>query len=84
MIFYPYDIEDYTKNEGFSFEYNEHTPGPKVLNPESLRKEVELVLKKDIHSTERKKIRDLYHDYNDPYSSGRIIQSIAKEENLSF
>ncbi len=84
IIFYPYDIEDYTKNEGFSFDYDSHTPGPKAYDPKGLRDQIENVLTEDKHTEARKEIRDLYHDFKDAHSSRRIIDAIEKEEGLTL
>lgn len=84
IIFYPYDLEEYKKKEGLSFDnYDEFTPGPKVYTQETLRGAIEKVCIKDKYSVDRKRVRTLYHAYQDGRSCERVMKSLALEKSGS-
>lgn len=82
IIFYPYDLKEYTEKEGLSEDYNKITPGPKSFNYENLFDEIKSSLENDNYKDERKSVRDLYHENQDGYSSKRIWEIISKEEKI--
>lgn len=84
IIFYAYDIEEYSKNEGIQFEYEKYTPGTKAYNYTELEMAIIDNLEYDNYKEERSKIKNLYHQYTDENSSKRIIGIIQKEDKLSF
>jgi len=66
MIFIPYDYEDYNKYRGFAVDYFSYTPGPKVYTQKDFLTNIENYLNKsDCDSENRKKIRDIFHKYQD-------------------
>ena len=76
IIFYPYDFDEYNKNEGLAADYNEITPGPKVYTCHELKKALEVSILNDEHLLKRKSVRDMYHTYIDGVSSKRIFDAI--------
>ncbi|MEZ4114043.1 MAG: CDP-glycerol glycerophosphotransferase family protein [Candidatus Paceibacterota bacterium] len=78
IVFYPYDFDEYNEKEGLSADYDQITPGPKVRNFQDLKT---LILSEDSYGEERKRVRDLYHTYQDGLSSKRIWEILLKENN---
>lgn len=75
IIFYPYDLESYMVSPGLTFDsYDTYTPGPKAYNFEELLHTLEKTIAHDDHAADRKRVRDLYHTYQDGNSSERIIK----------
>lgn len=83
IIFYAYDLEQYKEREGLSFEnYDEYTPGPKATTPEELLAVIESALTEDRHTTDRERVRDLYHTYKDGESGQRILALLGASQEL--
>jgi len=77
VIFYPYDLEDYQKTQGFFFEYKSIVSGPIVKNEKSLLKAIISNLNDDsLYQVERKKQMDFFHLYQDDNSSHRVYSEI--------
>jgi len=77
IIFYPYDIETYKEKEGLTYDnYDDYTPGPKAYTPQKLLKTLEDVLSRDTYDTERQRVCNLYHTYQDGESSERITHTL--------
>lgn len=79
IIFYPYDIKEYNKNEGIIFDYDKYTPGTKVYNTEELREAIFDNLENDIYVEKRNKIKKLYHQYTDNKVSQRIAAKLLED-----
>jgi CDP-glycerol glycerophosphotransferase (TagB/SpsB family) len=79
IIFIPYDYEDYKKYRGFTLDYFLYTPGPKVLTQKDFFTTIENYFD-DPHrdSKTRKKIRDIFHKYQDSNACERILKEISK------
>lgn len=75
IVFYPYDFDEYNEKEGLSADYDQITPGPKVRNFQDLKT---AILSEDSYREERRRVRDLYHTYQDGLSSKRIWEVVAK------
>ncbi|MBP9763576.1 MAG: CDP-glycerol glycerophosphotransferase family protein [Candidatus Pacebacteria bacterium] len=75
IVFYPYDFDEYNEKEGLAADYDQITPGPKVNNFQDLKT---AILSEDSYKEERKRVRDLYHTYQDGKSSERIFVNISK------
>ena len=75
IIFYPYDLKEYMVSPGLTFDsYDTYTPGPKAYNFEELIQTLEKTIAHDDHVADRKRVRDLYHTYQDGNSSERIMK----------
>jgi CDP-glycerol glycerophosphotransferase (TagB/SpsB family) len=80
IIFYPYDYDNYSKNEGIVSNYNNITPGPKVFTFDGLIKNIKDILfdSGDLDWVEsRRRVTGLYHNYTDGDSSNRIWRIIS-------
>lgn len=80
LIFTNNDIEEYSKNRGLLFEYNEVTPGPKIKSIYDLKNEI-MKFEQDnqYYLEERISLKDKFHKYVDFNSSDRTWEFI---ENL--
>ena len=56
VVFYPYDLERYRTEQGFYYNYEEVTPGPKAKNIEELKQQVTTELKSDTAVRERREL----------------------------
>jgi|CXWL01.1.fsa_nt_gi CDP-glycerol glycerophosphotransferase (TagB/SpsB family) len=78
IIFYPYDLKEYTEKEGLSFDnYDTYTPGPKAYTSAELLTILQQTVQRDKHATERARVRDAYHTYQDGFSSERILKTLT-------
>lgn len=81
IIFYVYDIQNYHSQEGLIDDYEEHMPGAKVMSQTDLFSEIKQNLyDRDTWKESRKRVRDLYHTYQDGFSSQRIVSIILNED----
>lgn len=76
IVFYPYDLKEYSEREGIIHDYNSMTPGPKAYTFEELLSTLETVLTNDTWAEKREEIRNLYHTHKDGNVSERIFQTI--------
>lgn len=81
IVFYPYDLKTYIQKEGLSFEnYDDYTPGPKAYTPDELMKVLDTVTTRDAWGVERRRVRDLYHTYQDGNASERIMRVLQPQQ----
>lgn len=79
LIFYPYDLEEYTRNEGLYYTYRSITPGYVTEDNTQLYEKIRAVSNgEDPHKTERKVIRDLFYDNIDGNAAERIYEQIVR------
>ena len=71
MIFFPYDLEEYSKERGFWENYEEFVPGPIAYNTEDIID----IIKQD--SFNKQQIEDFRHHWN-TYSNGKASLAIAQ------
>lgn len=80
IIFFPYDLEEYTANEGLYYKYEAVTPGDVVNSDRELYDSMERIAEdNDPYKTERKVIRDLFYDHIDGNSAERIYQRVDRK-----
>jgi len=80
IIFAPFDIDDYVNNDRqFYYDYNKVTPGPKCYDWINVLNWVEK-FKHDtnLFSSERKLIKERFHDFIDSNSCKRVYDAIKK------
>lgn len=65
-----YDLEEYQKNRGFSFDFEEHMAGPEIRTQEELLAFTNLNL--DEFQSKRQYLKMLFHQYQDGRSAERI------------
>ena len=77
IIFYPYDLEKYSKDRGFIYDYDEITPGFHVKSQREMTDAINQYIKdKTIYSKERKKIKKMFHKHYDSKACDRIYKVI--------
>jgi len=78
VLFYPYDIVEYSKYRGLMFEFGLVTPGPTVNTLEKLLTESnKLMNDSKYYKKEREMIKNLYFKFQDFNSSERIMNLIS-------
>lgn len=77
MIFIPYDLNLYQSYRGFLFDYDSHTPGPKVFSQSDMQVAIANSFSgyTTFDSKRREMIR-LFHKYSDSNASERIVERI--------
>ncbi len=83
IIFYPYDLEEYTEKEGLTRPYDEITPGEKIRTAGEFIPALERALSKDTWQSERERVRKLYHTHIDGKASERIIETLLNDFRIS-
>lgn len=81
-IFLPYDKEDYLLDRGLCYDYDYITPGPKVFSQRDFVRELSLLLSnKNYFSSDRDRVKRMFHRFADSNSSNRVARCI---EDLVF
>lgn len=79
IIFVPYDFEAYAATRGFMYNYDAHTPGPKVKTQQQLIAQLDLLLNEnDSFTSARKEIRDKFFEHKDGKASERLATHITR------
>jgi CDP-glycerol glycerophosphotransferase (TagB/SpsB family) len=79
IVFLPYDLEEYSRYKGFFIDFDENTPGAKSTSQEEFITHLKRYFEKpQTHAKWRKKIRDMYHTYQDNGSCERVYNEIRK------
>ena len=83
MIFAPYDLADYREQRGLLFDYNENTPGPKVLDGDALIREIDVALASHSHGREARQLMiSRVHRWQDGKSCERIREHLLAERPI--
>ncbi len=78
IIFFPYDLDRYEKNEGLYYDYDSVTPGFSVMDAELLLGTIKRIANgEDPHETEREVICRMFHRYQDGQSAKRIHEHLT-------
>lgn len=80
IVFFPYDLKEYSEKEGLAFPYDSHTPGPKAYDVDLLMTTITSAFTNDTYREERARVRALYHTHQDGHSSERIMRHLAEAE----
>ena len=79
IIFTPFDFEKYSKKNGFYYNYNSVTPGPKAKNWEEVIKIMrELLSGIDNYKEKRLEINKEFNKFTDNNNSERVYMEILK------
>ena len=78
IIFTPFDIVEYTMEEGFYYDYNEVTPGPKAKDWRGVFELIHQVIQNDRWKQEREAICNRFNDYTDNENSRRVFEAIKE------
>lgn len=79
IIFAPFDINEYIcKDREMYFDYDSVTPGPKCFNWDEILNWITAFNQNgELYSLERKKIKDMFHNYQDGKSSERVFNKVS-------
>lgn len=79
IIYLPYDLDEYKQYKGFFIDFEENTPGAKSSTQKEFITHLQRYFEQpQTHAKWRKKIRDMYHTYQDAESCERVFQEIKK------
>jgi CDP-glycerol glycerophosphotransferase (TagB/SpsB family) len=79
LLFVPYDYEEFSKKNGFLYDYYENLPGPEITNYSYLCKKLdELLCGEDLYKNKRRCLLDKIHAYQDDKSSERVTSLIDR------
>lgn len=78
MIFYAYDLDDYTKKTGFWDDYESLVPGPIVKDTKGL---IEVIHKNSLNLAQIKTFASEWNEYADGNSSKRLIEKIYEHNH---
>ncbi|GAF65687.1 putative glycosyltransferase [Bacillus sp. TS-2] len=82
IIFTPTDLMEYRATRGFSFPYEEYTPGPKVTDQNSLQSQIlKLLANKHLYEEERVKLLEVFHHHKDNRATERVWLEIEEMLN---
>lgn len=76
MIFFAYDLAEYTKARGFWENYEDNVPGPIVLSSESL---IETIKENNFDMDKVKVFAEQWNMYSRGFSSNRLVDSFYTE-----
>jgi CDP-glycerol glycerophosphotransferase (TagB/SpsB family) len=79
MIFIPYDYEDFSRNNGFLYDYFHYLPGPVIDSFDVFMEELNHAVEGfDKFEEKRKHLKKLVHDHIDTNSSKRVYELIER------
>jgi len=81
IIFTPFDINEYEKEVGFHYNYNEITPGPKAKNWQEVFDLIKKIIQKDDWREAREKICKRFYRFKDNKNSERVFKVIKEMLN---
>jgi CDP-glycerol glycerophosphotransferase (TagB/SpsB family) len=79
VVFYPFDLEAYSSDRGFYFEYDSVTPGPRAYNFEELLGALKTVLDSDDFSQRRHAVCDRFFEHPAGTHAERTVSAIRNE-----
>lgn len=77
MIFYPYDLEDYTATRGLWFDYHDATPGPVVNRTADI---VEAIKEERFDIKKIEAFNHTWNKYADGHAAEKLIGALYKDE----
>ena len=79
IIFTPFDFEKYNKENGFYYNYNKITPGPKARNWDGVINSMQDIINGiDSYRKRRMKINYIFNKYQDDNSAKRVYEEIIQ------
>ena len=78
IIFAPFDIDEYVKEEGLYYNYNEVTPGPKAKDWSEVFKLIPEIIQNDHWKQERETVCNRFNKFRDNKNSERVFQVIKE------
>ncbi len=79
-IFVPYDIKEYINKRGLIYEYSDVAAGDKISTQLEFISSIEKILTNNYeHLNHMKKVKKIFHEYNDSNSSKRVSLILKKK-----
>jgi len=79
ILFIPYDMENFSEENGFLYNYREYLPGPIIEKKEDFYSELgSLVFKEDFYQKQREVLKRKIHRYRGGGSSERVCSLVKK------
>ena len=78
IIFAPFDIEEYTREEGLYYDYDEVTPGPKAKNWSEIFRLIREIIENDHWKQEREAVCKRFDKFRDNNNSERVFKAIKE------
>ncbi|MDZ5471924.1 CDP-glycerol glycerophosphotransferase family protein [Bacillus sp. 31A1R] len=75
--FFANDLEEYTRERDFYYDYQSFIPGPLLTDTRSL---ADWLVNKEFDFQKVKEFRDLFFDYQDGRASARIVDDLLKKD----
>ena len=75
----PYDRNEYLSRRGFHYDYDQVSPGPHILNQADLISFLNMP-ETDFAVTERKRIKSIFHAFDDGINSKRMLELILERD----
>ncbi|MCI0619616.1 CDP-glycerol glycerophosphotransferase family protein [Candidatus Wolfebacteria bacterium] len=82
IVFYSYDLEEYSIKEGLTHSYDLITPGEKVRTSRTLIDALDRALVNNTWKAERERVRELYHTHIDGDASKRITDTLLLDKRI--
>jgi len=76
IVFYPYDLEDYREQRGFTVDYREEIPGYAAESFDELVNHLKLALTEDQYNQQRTRVKEKVFAHYDGKSSARIYNFV--------
>jgi len=76
IVYYAYDLKEYSDKEGFIIDYKRDTPGEKAYSKDELIPALERAITNDVWKGKRAEIRRRYHAQGPTEGSDSILKSI--------
>ena len=76
IVFYAYDLKEYSEREGLIIDYERDTPGEKAYSKDELIPALERAIANDVWKGERAEIRRRYHAQGPADGADSILKSI--------
>ncbi len=82
IIFTPFDLKEYEEKRGFYYNYEKVTPGPKAKDWNEVIFNISKILEADSYANERNRVNNLFNEFKDNKSSGRVYNEIINIINV--
>jgi CDP-glycerol glycerophosphotransferase (TagB/SpsB family) len=80
VIFVPYDLDTYERNDGLLYDYDYITPGPKVTRFSDMLRELEECCSNPSRDSEKRmRVKHMFHKYEDGMAYKRIHQLVKEQ-----
>jgi CDP-glycerol glycerophosphotransferase len=79
IIFAPFDYDDFMRFQGFYYDYNEMTPGPKASDWDEVIACLKAAISNpEAYQADRDRVRRFFYEFNDGNNSQRVFEEISR------